>query len=527
MISFIQQILQKHHKWIFSVLLGVIIVAFVFTIGATPGIVGKKKTQMFYGKNLLSKRDIQPVWNSVLISNASIGGYFYHQKQLNSAILARIALLAKADELLIPEADDKTLAKYIKTLPVMCDESGKFLQENYQNFVKFCVSSYGVTKRDVRQAFVDDQRISVLVDAITGNGYLSEQELESTLKPFYSHYDVLFSEVGGSVSEFDRLVSEGEARAFYEKHPGRYKTPDMFAVSIVRFNSGDLKAGVKPPSRETLEEFFKKSKEKFDAYKSFEEAYDAVVEEYRSLEASKLAVEQAENFVYRLYEKNIELNSSEFERLLKNFGTAKEKVAAYSRLKLPSLEGVPEAALRGVFDLDAARYYTDPVLTDFGAAVLIVEGRKDPKVLSFKEARTWVENDVLKERQKEQFRKYVESLKDALINCANEEAALEQFSARAIECQKFENISLCEEHKEVPEECWEILDDLFGKEKVGFVYNSDESKAFIAVILKLDIPPMAKMVEKDGGRFKNLLLMRNRNFELAEYVDELIKRGLE
>ena len=38
MISWIQTIIQRHHKWFFGGLLIVIIVAFVFTIGAVPGI---------------------------------------------------------------------------------------------------------------------------------------------------------------------------------------------------------------------------------------------------------------------------------------------------------------------------------------------------------------------------------------------------------------------------------------------------------------------------------------------------------
>ncbi|MDE6432048.1 MAG: hypothetical protein K2L13_01485, partial [Opitutales bacterium] len=111
MISSIQQILQKHHKWIFSILLGVIIVAFVFTIGSTPGIVGKKKTAMFYGVNLISRKDTQPILNSAIISSLASGKMFYSTGQLDSAVLMRIALLSKADELLIPEADDKVLSK--------------------------------------------------------------------------------------------------------------------------------------------------------------------------------------------------------------------------------------------------------------------------------------------------------------------------------------------------------------------------------------------------------------------------------
>ena len=55
MISWIQKYFQQHFKVMFAVLLGVIIISFVFTIGAAPGI-GRADRRMidreFFGYNL-------------------------------------------------------------------------------------------------------------------------------------------------------------------------------------------------------------------------------------------------------------------------------------------------------------------------------------------------------------------------------------------------------------------------------------------------------------------------------------------
>ena len=62
MISWIQRYFQSHFKVIFAVLLGVLIISFVFTIGAAPGI-GRADRQVveqhFFGYNLGLQTDQQ------------------------------------------------------------------------------------------------------------------------------------------------------------------------------------------------------------------------------------------------------------------------------------------------------------------------------------------------------------------------------------------------------------------------------------------------------------------------------------
>ncbi|HLP25625.1 MAG TPA: peptidyl-prolyl cis-trans isomerase, partial [Acidobacteriota bacterium] len=60
MISWIQTYFQKHFRTVFAVLLGVVIISFVFTIGAAPGIgrAGNKVLeQPFFGHNLGNEQD--------------------------------------------------------------------------------------------------------------------------------------------------------------------------------------------------------------------------------------------------------------------------------------------------------------------------------------------------------------------------------------------------------------------------------------------------------------------------------------
>ena len=71
MISWIQNHLIRHGRWIFLSLLAVIIVAFVFTIGNTPGCTsnqGAYQEQNFYGHDLNSSREMGIIGEKVSLS---------------------------------------------------------------------------------------------------------------------------------------------------------------------------------------------------------------------------------------------------------------------------------------------------------------------------------------------------------------------------------------------------------------------------------------------------------------------------
>ncbi|MDR2628697.1 MAG: hypothetical protein LBC30_01745 [Puniceicoccales bacterium] len=60
MISLLERILQKHIKWLFSILVIIVTISFVFTVGSSPGIgrnAHEQKKKVF-GCDLTSQREI-------------------------------------------------------------------------------------------------------------------------------------------------------------------------------------------------------------------------------------------------------------------------------------------------------------------------------------------------------------------------------------------------------------------------------------------------------------------------------------
>ena len=72
MITWIQNLLQKHHKWLFSILLIVIIIAFVFTIGNMPvgqGSSNEYGEKEFYGFDLNDMQVTDMLAKGVALTN--------------------------------------------------------------------------------------------------------------------------------------------------------------------------------------------------------------------------------------------------------------------------------------------------------------------------------------------------------------------------------------------------------------------------------------------------------------------------
>ena len=116
MISWIQHHLIRHGRWIFLTLLALIIVAFVFTIGATPGCTTDRsgyEENLFYGIDLNSPRDSEVIIEKVQLSAILNGQEIRSDEQFQNQLTSRIALLHLAEEIGVPSPNKETLSDYI------------------------------------------------------------------------------------------------------------------------------------------------------------------------------------------------------------------------------------------------------------------------------------------------------------------------------------------------------------------------------------------------------------------------------
>ena len=138
MISWIQHHLIRHGRWIFLSLLALIIVAFVFTIGATPGCTTDRsgyEENLFYGIDLNSPRESEVIIEKVRLSAFLNGQQIRSDEQFQNQLTSRIALLHLAGEIGVPSPNQKTLADYITTKDAFRGDDGEFSADSYTKFV--------------------------------------------------------------------------------------------------------------------------------------------------------------------------------------------------------------------------------------------------------------------------------------------------------------------------------------------------------------------------------------------------------
>ncbi|MDR2435766.1 MAG: SurA N-terminal domain-containing protein [Puniceicoccales bacterium] len=521
MISFIQQILQRHHRWILGILLSVIIVAFVFTVGV-PGIASKRRGAMFYGKNLLSKSEMQPAVNAALISAGAAKFPLHSRQQLDYLVLARCALLAQADKLLIKPADGRVLAEFIKTLPEFWDKKNKFSEKRYNAFVARCEQN-GFSKSEIKAALLGDQRIDALKRVVAGSGILFEYQLRKALSLSYSEYDLAIAELDYDSFAPEINVTDGDAQKFYEAHRQKYTLPEMVAVSIVRFEADKFEKDLPMPGEAILRKYFEAEREAFAAHSDFEPAKNEVAARYLKSKSQELACQSADKFAGALYSGDVKLNSAEWQDLMSKFEVKKEKIAAYSRLKLPKVEGVSEAALIGVCDMDPSRYYSDPFATDFGAAILIVEGRKEARNLPLGEVKKSVKKDVHREKKANLFRSLVERIKDSVAGTTQSDVS-DNFAKFKLLPQFFHGVSLSKDADKFGGNYWQALSLMGEGERVCFVQTKN-GVAFI-VVLDRRTPSYDDMKAQDNGEIEGKLRAFDRDFCFSEYSSWLVNREL-
>ncbi|MDR2432449.1 MAG: hypothetical protein LBD34_01725 [Puniceicoccales bacterium] len=526
MISFLQNILQKHHKWLFSILLFIIIVAFVFTIGAAPSI-GKArvKPRHCYGHNLANADEMQKIAENLTYSGIlELEDINLISKNLNFFVLRRIIALGLADEFKIPNPATETLKEYIKTLPVCLDGKGKFSADLYASLLEmFRRNTVGQDR--LMEILCENYRIREIESIMAGNGIVFDEQVISFLTRSHTEHDFMVATIAMDDVVIDENISDKEMENFYNEHPHRYMQPPMHAVSMVKFRSDDFVKTVPMPDEKTLIAFFLENKDYFEKDSKFEDIKDRVLDAYLKAESTQMAYAQAEGFVDELYKNDIKLNSQAFKDTLANFEIEKEKIASYSKKKLPLVNGVAPTYLLNVCDLESGRYYTDPCPATFGCVVLFLERRKDAKELSLAEAKRTIGEDILRERKLLKFTNKIENIRREVVDSlASDKNLPEIFEKHGLKFDTFEGISIGNmEEKKVDQLYREALISLKKSEHIKLM-PMDDDKVLMFAVVDRKFPTNDIFSENRRTEAELILKFLNKNFILANFFNDQVSK---
>ena len=433
MISWIQNHLIRHGRWIFLTLLTVIIVAFVFTIGNTPGCTTDQsayREQNFYGYDLNSPREMGIISEKVSLSAIlNTGRPIQNEQQFQSQVTSRIALLHLAEEIGVPAPSQKTLEGYIKTKAAFRGPDGQFSRDAYTSFVDNIESNPRMPQGLFVVVLEEDYRIDQIGKALAGPGYLLPSEAlaqtqrnETTLK--LATAEISYADFKPEVAPTDEALI-----AYYSANTSRYEIPERIEASYVTFPASKYVDQVVEAEESALREHFIANRARFvaeyeatqpkadaDAEKplvTFEDVREAVVTDFAAEAAMRIANEAAQAFAYTLYRDNIEQDSAAFNKLLNESGVTLTDIEPYTA-EGAARRALSKDMLESAFALTKNRYFSDAYPLDDGFGVLFLNGRIAPEIPAFETVAAVVTADYNAEEKRRLFNENGERLETEL-----------------------------------------------------------------------------------------------------------------
>lgn len=467
MISWIQHHLIRHGRWIFLTLLTVIIVAFVFTIGNTPGCTTdstRYEENLFYGIDLNS-----PLQRDAYIEKASLSAFLNGQQQLRGGeVETRIAMLNLADEVGVPAPDEATLAEYVRTKNTFRGPDGAFSADAYTRFLDQ-LETNPRSKQNFVSVLEEDYRIDQVSKALSGPGYLLPAEASAQAQQ--SRTTFTLATAGLAYTDFEPELEPDEAslKAYYEENKQRYEIPERVKASYLRFENKRFIDKAAEASEAELRDHFAANRADFVAeYEaanpppkpaegeeapapevvSFEKVRDAVVQSYANEQASDAAHRAAQAFIEKLYLKEIALDSATFNQLLNESGLSLIEIEPYTQSGARQ-RALSPAMLESAFNLVGKRYYSDAYELEDGYGVLILQDRIDPVIPPYEDVAAEVASDYKTGEKRRLFNEKGESLKAELeAALAEDKAFSETAESLGLTVNTYENF----EAKDAPDE---------------------------------------------------------------------------
>lgn len=505
MITWIQTYFQKHFRAIFAVLLGLIIISFVYSFNPSGGIhQGDRQAadRPFFGHNLSSEQEFGRIMRDGANSAQIKGGSQLDESMIQQYALRRAAGLALADELHLPIPSEKDVAAYITTLQFFHDQQGRFDQKRYSDFSdSIKANPKQSTIADINRMLRDDTRLESVTRLIGGPGYV----LPADVREFLSLTDAKWSIAVASLdyASFDpNVTATDEAlKKFFDENAVRFQVPIRTKMSAVIFNNAEF-ASPAPLPEEQLRAYYNTNLARFPVPAdpaapaptvggdNFVKVRAQVETALRNELATRVAVKAANDFTVALYERKATANSAELAGFLTTQKRAAMPLEPFSPENPPAVMPWLAYYAEQVSQLSKDRYFSDPLPTPDGAVVLLWNDSLPAYQPAFAEVREKVVTEYKETEKRKRFVAQGQMLQAKLSAAVKAGTPFEKAAADSkLEVKAYANFTLQDTPKDLPGAARQALQTL----KAGDVSEMIEAgnKGHLVYAAQKQLPDMS------------------------------------
>lgn len=432
MISWLQNNLQKHFRFLFIILLGGVIVAFVFTIGAAPSIGdGRDRVSKlsYFEYELNTEAQRQEFFNGAFYSALlQFGSAQINQDQLNQYAFNRAAALHLASLHDIPGPTVEQLTEHIQGLGMFLGPDGQFSHEAYTSFRDETRVTGRISEGALSQIMADDFRVNRVYEALSSPGFVLESEVIDDLIADQTQWtlNVATFDFENFKPEID--TSEEKLETFFASNNFRYTSPVRRVISYVEFKPLDYLDAVEF-DEEALKNYFARNASKYTKTvaatpseavdgetetpaepktepATFEEAQDQVAFDFKLEQSRSIAQAKAEELALAFVEVDNASGSSEsldrdrLETLIASKGYDARQTTPFARNEAPLGLNWSQSLISLSYQLSANHIYSQPVMEGDSTFVLYLQDENPEFIPSFKTVENRVKEDYTQEESR-------------------------------------------------------------------------------------------------------------------------------
>ena len=503
MITWIQTVLQKHHKTVFSVLLVVIIIAFVFTIGSVPFFgdkyhAGESRKKDFFGFDFTNEAAVSHLQTCVYFEIVLGGGQPQSEEQFAQLMMRQAYVRHVADGLGITQISQNDLDGYIRSAPLFAGKDGKFDASLFTKFVESRVASGRITEDALSQIFSQNALVDKVVRLMGGPGYMPKFQIEREYNQAFGKWDFNLAILSLDTFKFDKKATEAELQKYYKDNAESYKVGEGAVLETLLIPASDFKS---TPTEKELAEFFAANSRKYETQKDgksylpkLSEVLEAVKADFAKQDSVRKAAHAAEELVLKIYKAEAKKGSAELKKILAEAKAALKKTPQirYTDEKLP--DGVPQNVAAEGLKLDEVRYYSDPIASGDGVWVVFLSEKLPAYLPSFEQIKDRVRKDFEANAKETAFNAAAAELQKKLSEKGANFAEAARANGAAVESVKDFSLANLQAAPVAVLNAYAVVTSELPKLAVGAVSKQEISggKAYVINLLKFTPPAAGK-----------------------------------